>query len=98
MNCLICGKKFIDNTPNHNKKYCSYQCYIMARYQREAALNNLSGDVFRQVAAISTLKEATRKGLMTEEELANRLQNLKIKSLIEKYQKVENDNQKIKNG
>ena len=39
---------------------------------------------------ISTLEEATRKGLMTEEESANYLQNLKIKSLIEKYQKVEN--------
>ena len=88
MNCLICGKKFIDNTTNHNRKYCSYQCYKMARYQREKEMepsNNLSGDVFRQMAAISILREATRKGLMTEEELANRLQNLKIKSLIEKY-------------
>jgi len=92
MNCLICGKFFEDNTPNHNKKYCGYQCYTMARYQREAALNNLSGDVFRQMAAISTLKEATRKGLITPEESANYLQNLKIKSLIEKYQKVENNN------
>ena len=92
MNCLICGKKFIDNTPNHNKKYCSYQCYKMARYQREAELNSLSGDIFRQMAAISALAEATRKGLMTEEESANYLQNLKIKSLIEKYQKVENKN------
>ena len=93
MNCLICGKFFEDNTPNHNKKYCSYQCYKMARYQREKEMepsNNLSGDVFRQMAATSILMEATRKGLMTKEESANYLQNLKIKSLIEKYQKVEN--------
>ena len=92
MNCLICGKFFEDNTPNHNKKYCSYQCYKTARNRKEEEirLNNHSGDILRQMATISTLKEATRKGLMTEEELANRLQNLKIKSLIEKYQKVEN--------
>ena len=92
MNCLICGKFFEDNTPNHNKKYCSYQCYKMARYQREAELNNNSGDVFRQMAIISILREATGKGLMTEEELANYQRNLEIKSLIEKYQKVENNN------
>ena len=92
MNCLICGKFFEDNTPNHNKKYCSYQCYKMARNRKEEEmrLNNHSGDILRQMAAISTLKEATRKGLMTKEESANYLQNLKIKSLIEKYQKVEN--------
>ena len=92
MNCLVCGKFFEDNTPNHNKKYCSYQCYKMARNRKEEEMrlsNNLSGDILRQMAAMSTLREAKRKGLITEEESANYLQNLKIKSLIEKYQKVE---------